>query len=468
VTKATEPPAAGSAPSLPRLTTGNRELDEIVGGGLPANSINIVMGQPGTGKTILVEHLMFANAEREGRPTIFLSTVSEPVAKVIRYLQQFEFFDESLLGTAVVYDSIGEELSKSGAAMLVPRIKELIVSERPKVIVIDSFKAIHDLSHSKSDFRVMLHELAGLLTAFETTAFLIGEYGAGQIEDFPEFAVADSILSLSRNSLSTRDERFLRVLKLRGSSYLEGAHAFKIGSGGLEVFPRLVSPDAPPTYEALSERVPTGVPGLDKLFDKGLLRGRSTFVVGPTGSGKTTFALQFLLEGLRRGEHCLYVSFEENPAQLDWKLRSLGADIEGLEKKGFRHLYVSPVELQIDSIVTSIFRTIRRGDVRRIAVDAIGDLLSAAPDQQRLEGYLYALAQHFAAHGVSTLFLYEGLFGNGQGIRLSALADNIVVLDTRLRKGQARRRIRIAKARGIDHDLDVHDMKITEKGLEVR
>ena len=458
----------GTTPALPRLTTGSDQLDDILGGGFPANSLNIVMGEPGSGKTILVERLMFANAEKGGRPLVFLTTLSEPLGKVVRYLQQFDFFDEELLGETIVYESIGEELAKTGAAMLVPRIKELIVSLKPKVIVIDSFKAIQDLASSRSDFRVMLYEMAGLLTAYETTAFLVGEYGADQVQDCPEFAVADGILSVSRNALGTRDERSLRVLKLRGSNYHEGSHGFRIGPAGLEVFPRLVSPAEPPSYEVLTERVPSGVPGLDDLLDKGFLRGRSTFVVGPTGAGKTTFALQFLLEGVRRGEEVLYISFEENPAQLQWKLRSMGGLAGDLESQGFRHMYLSPVELQIDSIVTTIFRAIRKGNIRRIGVDAIGDLISASGDPARLQSYLYALSQHFAVQGVSSVFAYEGRFRDTADLRLSPLADNIVELDTRVRKGSGRRTLRVAKARGIRHDLDVHEFEITEAGLEVK
>lgn len=199
----------------------------------------------------------------------------------------------------------------------------------------------------------MLYDLAGLLTAFETTAFFVGEYSADQIASYPEFAVADGMVELARTKLGTRDERFLRVLKLRGSGYQEGFHAFRITAAGLNVYPRLVSPNAPPSYDAMKERVPTGIAGLDKILGGGLPRGRSTFLLGPTGSGKTTVGLQFVVEGLRRDEKCVYVSFQENPTQLDAQLKALGmAPDEALRRGLLRFLYVSPVELQIDSIVT--------------------------------------------------------------------------------------------------------------------
>lgn len=464
----TQAVALDESASLRRLTTGNPQLDEILGGGIPANSINILMGEPGSGKTILAEHLMFANANDDGRPILFLATLSEPADKVVRYLQQFSFYDESKLGTAIVYDSIGAELSEKGLSMLVPRIKEIITTQKPKIIVIDSFKAIHDLSDSVPEMRRMLYEMAGLLTAFDTTAFFVGEYSADQVAMYPEFAVADGMIELARSKLGTRDERFLRVLKLRGSHYLEGLHGFRITSDGLEVYPRLVSPVSPPVYDTLKERVTTGVPGLDKLLTGGLHRGRSTFVLGQTGSGKTTLALQFVLDGLKRGEHCMYVSFEENPSQLDAQLRLLGFEADEASSEGLHRLYVSPVELQIDSIIANIFQRVRKSDIRRLVVDAVGDLLMASADVARLHSYLYALAQHFAVQGVTSLFTYETTEKiPSLETRMSALADNIILLGVHLHSRKAARTLRIVKARGIAHDLDEHECRISATGIAV-
>ena len=159
---------------LVRISTGNAELDFILGGGFPESSINILMGEPGSGKTILAERLVFANAGSD-RPILYLTTLSEPLDKVVRYLQQFEFFDDAQLASgAVVYDTIADELERDGVAALVPRLKELIKTIGPKIIIIDSFKAIHDLGVSLPEMRRMLYQVSGLLTAYQTTAFLVG------------------------------------------------------------------------------------------------------------------------------------------------------------------------------------------------------------------------------------------------------------------------------------------------------
>ncbi len=128
--------------------------------------------------------MVFANAA-DDRPILYLTTLSEPLEKVVRYLQGFDFFDESKLARGVVYDSIGAEVSERGVAAVVPRLKHAIKTHRPKIIVIDSFKAIHDLATSTAEMRRMLFDMAGLLTAFETTAFLVGEYRADQVATYP-------------------------------------------------------------------------------------------------------------------------------------------------------------------------------------------------------------------------------------------------------------------------------------------
>ncbi|MFS8067100.1 MAG: ATPase domain-containing protein [Byssovorax sp.] len=459
-----------ATPQLERISTGNKEADEILGGGFPVDSINVVMGQPGTGKTIFIEQMIFHNADGD-RPILYLTTMSEPLPKVVRYLQQFPFFKEEKIGTEVVYEDIGAELAAGGIEALVPRIQESVKSLGPKIIVLDSFKAIHDLAPSVPAMRRMLYELSGLLSAYEATTFLVGEYGEEHVALLPEFAVADGIIQFSRKELGARDERYLRVRKLRGSRYREGMHGFRITDGGLSIYPRLVSPEFPKTYTSLKDRVSSGVPAFDKMLGGGLWRGSSMLLAGPSGSGKTTIGLQFVLEGMRRGEPCVYANFQENPSQLASVVHGYGVDVEEAARKNLTFIYRSPVELQIDSILVELFRLVTENNIRRVVIDAIGDLATASSDPQRLHEYLYALMQHLTVRGVTSIFVMETagvLLGETsfEGSRLSYLSDALVLLELTSHKPIVRT-IRVVKARGSAHEQQPHEFQITAKGIEV-
>jgi circadian clock protein KaiC len=454
-------------PLLARVSSGNPQADEILHGGFPANSINVIMGQPGTGKSIFVEQMVFHNAGGK-RPILYLTTFSEPVAKVIRYLQQFAFFDQSKVGTEVIYEDLGQELSDKGVAALVPRIRRAIEKIAPKIIVIDSFKVVHDLGAQVAEVRRALYEMTGLLSAYETTVFLVGEYTEEHGRQLPEFAIADGIVQLFRKELSTRDERFLRVLKLRGTGYIEGQHGFRIVSDGVRVYPRLVSPEIPKGYKLSTERLSTGVGGLDDLLGGGVLRGSTSLIAGPTGAGKTTICLQFAARGVEAGEKALYVNFQENPIQLARSLDLLGVDPDGAARRGMHFLYMSPVELQIDHVIVTMFALLREHGVRRVVIDSINDLASSAGDPERFHDYLYALVQHFAVSGISTFMTLESRESLVSGThtsygRLSYMSDVVLSLD----RAAGKRTLTVLKARATAHDILPHEFTIGAQGIHV-
>lgn len=453
-----------------RISSGNPQADDILAGGFPCNSINIVMGQPGTGKTIFAEQLLFANAGG-GRPCLYVTTLSEPLSKVVSYVQRFTFFKADLLGAEIQYEDLGAALAEAGPTALVDWLRDTIKTQSPKIIVIDSFRAIHDLGVEPDEMRRFISRMAGLLSAYDVTTFLLGEYTPDDVQRFPEFAVADSIVELARRPATSRDERFFRVLKLRGSAYREGHHAFRITTSGLELYPRLVAPRVPEAYESRTERLPTGVPGLDGVVGGGLFAGSTTLLVGTTGSGKTTLALQFALEGVRRGEQVLYVNFQENPAQLRRGISALGVDADQAVAAGLNLLYASPVELQIDSIVVQIFEAIKTGEIRRLVIDAVGDLATAAADSQRLHDYLYSLVQHFAVRGVTTVLTLEAgegftSMGLPQDQRISYMSDNLIHLAWS-GDNAGQRTLRVVKMRGSSHDHVVRAFDIDEHGGRV-
>jgi len=455
---------------LERVSTGSPEADAILGGGFPANSIIVLMGHPGTGKTVFAQQMVFHNATVE-RPILYLTTLSEPLPKVLTYLQRFDFFDPSKLGGAVIYEDIGQDLVERGVGAVLDRVREAIKTTAPSMIVIDSFKVVHDLGASPAEIRRLMFELAGLLTAYEVTTVLIGEYSAEHIPRYPEFAIADCIVELARHPTNRRDERYLRVLKLRGSQYREGAHAFHLRSSGLEIHPRLVTPRVPIDYTVPGRRVSTGVEGLDELLDGGLWAGSNTLVLGDSGAGKTTFGLSYALEGLRRGEPSLFLNFQENPVQLARTIGALGTELDAARREGLHLMYVSPVELQIDSVIAGLFKTIEAEGIRRVVIDPLGDLALAADDLERFHDYVYALVQHFVVQGITSIMTLERGVRHlpdlrGQRLSMSSVADGVIELGM-VFEPAPRRTLQIRKARGIAHDLRRHELVIHGSGLRV-
>jgi circadian clock protein KaiC len=467
-----QPPIPAASNGLRRVTTGNPGADAILGGGFPSNSINVIMGAPGTGKTMFAQQLALHNADPE-RPVLYLTTLSEPLAKVVTYLQQLSFFDESKVGTAVRYEDLGAALIQHGIGALVSHVRDAIKRLSPHIIIIDSFKAIHDLSTSAADLRRFVSDLAGLLSAYDTTTFLVGEYSEDEISSYPEFAVADAIVELARRKRTTSDERYVRVSKLRGSAYREGLHGFRITAGGLEFYPRLVSPEFPRNYLPAVDRISIGIAGLDKMLGGGLLKGSCTLIAGPTGSGKTTTALQFALEGVRQGEPILFVNFQENPSQLGRAIEAMSGGLDEQTLQRWNAIYLSPVELQIDSLIGRSFDLIRETGIRRLVIDGIGDLLLAAGDIQRVHDYVYAFTQHLARNDVSSLLTFEIAMGHRypasgltEQLRFSALTDAIISLDIDA-TDRLRRTICVLKCRNSSHDLAIREMEITATGLRI-
>jgi circadian clock protein KaiC len=455
---------------MERISTGNEQTDRILNGGFPQNSIHLIMGEPGTGKTIFAEQLIFANAGGE-RPLLYLTTLSEPLAKFIAYLQVYTFADPKHIGTEVIYEDLGAELAEH-PEKLGERVLALIQQHRPRILVIDSFKAIAELLMTDgAAWRRTVSDLAGLLTAYSVTSFWVGEYTAEMVTHRPEFAVADGIVELVREQRGTRDERYLRVVKLRGSDFLDGYHAFRITAAGLEVSPRLITPSGPLDYAPSTERLGSGIAGLDEMIATGWLRGTSTLVGGPSGAGKTVLALHFLRAGVERQEPGLLVNFQENPTQLVRLMHGFGWEPETLLRPDRLDMFcISPVELQIDSIVTETVRRIEAQGVRRVVIDALGDLQRAASDQQRFLNYIYTLIQLFARRDITAMFAYKTaeLFLSVAPPEhdVGALCDNILILEMDL-QAELTRRVRVIKSRGSAHDGRAHVLQITSQGISV-
>lgn len=448
-----------------RLSSGQRRLDLILDGGLPDNAITLIAGLPGSGKTILAQQYIFQNATEE-RPAVYLTTVAEPIEKILRYGQSLAFFDPLAVGSRVFYDMLGPRLHEGGLSAALAHVIGLIKERRPGVIVIDSFKALAAYAQNEVEFRQFLHDLAGWLSAFPAACFWVGEYRESEIGELPEFAVADAILELGTTRTRTRELRSLRVHKLRGSRHASGTHTYRIGEQGLDVYPRLADLPDRSTYELDARRQSTGIDALDRMLIDGYWTGSSTLCAGPSGAGKTLLGLHYVFEGARVGEPGIIASLQESPTQLERIAHGFGWSI-GHPK--VRLLYSSPVDIHIDQWVYTLLDAIDQTGARRILIDSLTDLQFAAGDEIRFREFMYSLGQRCSREGVSLfmtsdvpdLFRIDALSAFG----ISQLADNVVLLQYLRDRSTIRRTLTVLKTRASSHRPEIREFTITGEGI---
>lgn len=449
------------------MSSGSERLNTILGGGLPSNGINLFIGLPGSGKTILAQQYAFHNATQD-RPAIYLSTVSEPLEKILRYGQTLSFFHRGAVGTAVFYEDLGRVLNDKGLSGVLDRINGLLKERRPGMITIDSFKALHPYAQRDEDFRRFLHDLAGLLSVFPATSFWVGEYDYDEIAGSAEFAVADSILWLSMERTGDREMRVLQVLKLRGSDFLSGRHAYRLSHDGVEVFPRLADPADRGRYELADTKISSGIPILDQMLGRGYWPGASTLVAGPSGSGKTLMGLHFIFDGARNGEPGVIATLQENAAQLERIVNGFGWS---LGDQGVELMYRAPVDLYLDEWVHELLETVESTGARRIMIDSLGDLRATSTDETRFREYIYSLLQRCSRQGISVIMTQEvgELFGvtrlSEYGI--SHVSDNVVLLQFLRGESRVRRGVTVMKTRASAHDPQIREFEITTDGFVV-
>jgi circadian clock protein KaiC len=448
-----------------RLLSGHGPLDEILGGGLPANAISLIAGLPGTGKTIIAQQYVFWNALPE-RPAVYFSTVSEPLEKIVRFGQSLDFFDRAAVGRSVFFEDLGAVIGTGGLAGVTKQIATVLKERRPGLVVIDSFKALHAFADSNGDFREFLHELAGMLGALAVSSLWVGEYEEAEIGSLAEFAVADAILSLTSQKAGQRAIRFLTVQKLRGSVFRSGQHAYRLSSSGLRLFPRLADPLIETAYELGDTRASSGIPALDELLGAGYWPGTSTLLAGPSGSGKTLMGLHFIFNGARQGEPGVIASLQENRTQLQRVAAGFGWS---LDEPHVELMYRSPVDIYIDEWVYQLIQVAERIGARRILVDSLADLKLAAPDATRFQEFVYSLVQRFAQQNVSIMMTLESpeLF---QAQRLSDsaishLADNVVLLSYIREENSINRAMAVLKSRASHHQPAICQFTIGPHGI---
>lgn len=446
-------------------------MDAVLGGGIPLYSVNLICGAPGSGKTVLTHQMLFHNATEE-KKALYITTLSEPTVKVVRYQQQFSYFDPEAVGRRVFLADIGEELRAHGLEGAMRRILDLVREHRPALVAIDSFKAIHDLAPSPQEHRRFVYELAVRMAGWRCTTLLVGEYAREQIAQEPEFAVADGVLWLEQVSAPEGPRRFIEVLKMRGTSFLPGRHSMRITSDGIEVFPRIPPMEAAAGMEG-EELVKTGLDEVDEILGGGLPRGSCILLSGEAGTGKTILSLQFLWNGATKfGERGLMFLYEEPLPQVLEMARNFGWDFERLEREGLCKIVPeSVVDLDIDRHMFEVGRMLSETRARRVVFDSISALFHPFSDRPGLIfEKLAQLIRAVKAHG-ATAFLVSRVPSGEEGLsRFGAeesLCDGIIVLRIREEGHKRRRTFEVYKLRTSAHVMGEHRMIIGPEGIEV-
>ena len=456
---------------LKRTTTGVAGLDLLLGGGLQPGAVVVMAGAPGTGKTILAQQTCFANATAEHK-CVYYTTVSEPHTKLVRHLEQFSFFDPEALGSRVEHIHLGDFLRPARQDGLAPLVSEIVrktLDEEPAIVVVDSAKMLRDFADER-ELRGSLYDLTGRISQTGTVLLLIGEYTPEELRSGIEFSLADGIIQFEYESREPVDRRWLRIAKMRGGSYRSGKHTFRIGSAGVEVFPRIETL-VPHVVNAVSGQVPSGIPGLDGLMSGGAKQGDATLITGPSGVGKTIFGLRWLTQGADLGKRCLYVTFQDTADQLvgvaaafGWDLTSAG----GAESVSIS--YVPMGDLDLDVLATAVRSELRAHATGRIVIDSLSELAFAAREEQRFPAYMRSLVGLVRAAGSSLLVTSEtsahGLSANAMD-GLLFLFDNVIELRYIEDGSRVGRAVHVAKMRSSWHEMTLHSVSITDRGLVV-
>ncbi|CDQ11666.1 putative circadian clock protein, KaiC [Acidithiobacillus ferrivorans] len=453
-----------------QLPTGVPGLDALLGGGLPEFSFNLIAGAPGGGKTTLAHQIMFSQAGPDHR-AIFFTVLGEPTLKMLRYQQQFSFFDASKVNASIRYVNLSQDLQQGNFDQVLTRIVDEVQAYSPSLVFVDSFRSVMQSGpHDQFAMQRFLQQLGMAMTSWQATTFLIGEYTPSEAASNPIFTVADGIIWMTQNLYLDTMVRKIQVLKMRGQSQRTEQYTFRIQENGLEIFPRAIAELSGQSHSTAvpgrEKRMAMGVPGLDAMLGGGLPTGYALLVVGPSGAGKTILATEFLAEGVRLGEPGVIAAFEKSPSQL------LNKTLYNMVQSGqVGMIDARSLSLSIDETLHNLITRIQHLQAKRVVIDSLsGFVLVLAPEfHEEFRSALYRMIAVLTGMGVTVLMTSE-LEDRYTDLRFSPfgsafLADAIIVQRYVVIAGRFERVLSVVKVRGSAHSKDIRLFEITDKGI---
>ena len=457
---------------IKKLSTGVPGLDEALGGGVPELSFNLIAGGPGGGKTTLAHQIMFATATPE-RQALYITILGEPPVKMLRYQQQYEFFDQRKIPASVRFLHLGAELLEHGLEQVLATIVSEVEAMKPKLVFVDSFRAVvrKALESGQLELQSFVQRLSLHLTSWEATTFLIGEYDESEVDCNPLFTIADGILWLSQATNRNSMVRKVQVVKMRGQAPIPGLHTMKISGSGLRVYPRLPNPDRPHAQGDPKVRRKTGIAGIDEMLGGGIPAGYSVMIVGPSGSGKTILSTQFIREGIAKGERGVIAVFEKRPDEYLTTAPGASELNKFVEAGKLKMLYLRPLDLSVDETMEEIAGAVTSMGATRVVIDSLmGFELALAPSfREDFRESLYRMVGALVGLGVTVVMTAE-LVDSYTELRLSPhgisfLTDGIILQRYVELRGELCKVLVVAKMRGFDHSKQLRLYDIGPDGI---
>jgi circadian clock protein KaiC len=460
--------------AINKLPTGVPGLDEIVGGGLPEFSFNIIAGAPGSGKTTLAHQFVFAHATPE-RPALYFTVLGESAIKMLRYQQQYTFFDPAKLPNSIRFINLSQVVLENDLGAVLAEIIKEVEKANPAVVVVDSFRTMvrkPQGSAGELDLQSFIQQLALFLASWQATTFLIGEYAEDELRDNPIFTVADGLFWLRQTAERNSIVRKLQIVKLRGQASVPGLHTFRITDAGLQAFSRTFGLSGHKSKPPSQRRLSIGIPELDKMMGGGIPEGDSVLVTGASGTGKSVLATQFIAEGIRQGEPGIVAVFEERPQAYTDRAGSFGLDLEAPQREGtLLILYLRPLDLSVDETMKEILDAVKKIGAKRLVIDSLaGFEMALSPGfREDFRESLYRMIFALTGIGVTILSTVEVDESFTEfpfsTYSISFLTDDIIRLRYVSIEGQLRKILVIIKMRGGDHSQDIREYQITSKGM---